>query len=71
MGPRHQHGVTSTMTCKRFMRTCRESPYTQFGEKRENSFLLVENAGLRVKDKVGLGGGCSFGAKGTAYAKAG
>lgn len=41
------------------------------GEKRENSFLLVENAGLRVKDKVGLGGGCSFGAKGTAYAKAG
>lgn len=43
----------------------------KFGDKRENSLLLVENAGLRLKNKVELGRGCSFGAKGTAYAKAG
>lgn len=44
-GHRHQHGVTSTMTCTRFMRSCRESTCMKLEEKRENSFLLIENAG--------------------------
>lgn len=58
MGPRHQHGVINTMTWKRFTRTCGESTCMVFGEKKEKSLLLVEKAGLRLKDEVELSGGC-------------
>lgn len=40
-------------------------------KKKKKSLLLVENTGLRLKVKVELSGGCSFGAKGTVCAKAG